>query len=504
MQNQKTKPLNVDLSKIIKKENAHPLLENAIIRMISTSHLPYYGEFALFVTFIEAKIGTCGVSVNKNGNMIFYWDPEWVSKQSMGSTIFVMVHEIFHLLFSHIKRTVGYNKNLSNVAQDMIINSIIYSDLMLGEKLGPGYENFIEVPLDDDGKNTALFVPKEYDGPWVFESLYKWLKEEYKEWKEENSDKCNDGKLTINVDKDGNMTMPGKEDEGGEQEEDGENGDQESGNEKGKEKLDSTGKPIYGPYAESDYQDQKSGEKRHTDIDCYSKEHIFEGLESSKGLTLDCHFDDEVPEEIRREVVNSVMQNLKNRGLETSDIAETLRKLQKSEKDYLKYIKRSLSHHVFGTKKMKSITKPNRRGIWGLKGNRKYKTKINCILDTSGSMSGEFEKALAYIFQNDISVNLIQCDTEVKDFIEVTDKNQLNQMEIKGLGGTTLTPGIKYIANNKDLNKLNTVILTDGYVDQLDFTGVKGKVLIISNSVECPILKSNNKIKQIIIDKSND
>jgi len=52
------------------------------------------------------------------------------------------------------------------------------------------------------------------------------------------------------------------------------------------------------------------------------------------------------------------------------------------------------------------------------------------------------------------------------------------------------------------LNKYNTVILTDGYTDSLDLTGVKGKVLVLSTGVECPVVETSSKLKQIIIDKT--
>jgi hypothetical protein len=73
----------------------------------------------------------------------------------------------------------------------------------------------------------------------------------------------------------------------------------------------------------------------------------------------------------------------------------------------LKEIKRTVSNLIFGTKKEKTIKKPNRKGIQGVKGNRKVKTKINVILDTSGSMGGAstFEKILGYVYQSDIEMN---------------------------------------------------------------------------------------------------
>jgi predicted metal-dependent peptidase len=189
--------------------------------------------------------------------------------------------------------------------------------------------------------------------------------------------------------------------------------------------------------------------------------------------------------------------------LVTNGVEQTLKTLRKSKKDHLKEIKRCMSNDIIGVKKQRTITKPNRRDIPGVKGHKKYNLKINAILDTSGSMTGEFEKVLSYIFQKDITINLIQCDTDIKSYVEIKRLSQLQKMPIKGLGGTTLTPGLQYIANDPKLNQFPTVLLTDGYTDSLDFTGLKKNLLVLSVGTNCPVLKSSStiKVKQIIIDR---
>jgi len=239
----------------------------------------------------------------------------------------------------------------------------------------------------------------------------------------------------------------------------------------------------------------------------YSLESIYENLEKNKGMTMDAHLksDDQVPKEVKREMVDRILNNLKNRGLmKGNGIMDTLRKLRKSEKDYLKEIKRSITSEIMEGRKNKSITRPHRRGVWGLKGKRKFKQKINAVLDTSGSMNGEFEKALSFIFQNDISINLIQIDTEIQEIKEIKSKHELEKVRIKGLGGTVLSPAMQYIAKDKKLNQFNTVVLTDGYTDSLNLKGVKGNVLVLSTSQECGISNSNTRVKQIIIEKKNN
>jgi hypothetical protein len=62
-------------------------------------------------------------------------------------------------------------------------------------------------------------------------------------------------------------------------------------------------------------------------------------------------------------------------------------------------------------------------------------------------------------------------------------------------------PKLQYIAKNKELNKYNTVLLTDGYTDTLDYAGVRGKILVLSTGDYCPVVQNSNQLKQIIIDK---
>ena len=138
-------------------------------------------------------------------------------------------------------------------------------------------------------------------------------------------------------------------------------------------------------------------------------------------------------------------------------------------------------------------------GIQGLKGHKKYKNEINVLLDTSGSMGGEFEKVLSYIFQNDIHINLIQCDAQIQAVHHIKDKKELEKMKIRGLGGTTLQPGLDFIANKKNkIHMFNICILTDGYTDSLNFKNIKTKTLILSTADKCPIQHDNGKVKQVL------
>ena len=464
-------------------------------------NLPYYGEFNLHVSFHEQdSIGTCAVNVTSKG-MNFYYSPKFLENMSQKEVNFITLHEDFHLLFNHPRRTITgqYDHKLSNIAQDMIINHVIWEDIP---------HAFVEIPKSPDGKNMALFVPKEYTGKLIFEELYEWLKEEKDKWQKEQkqnsqcqscngsgkkSDQKGDGQKS-----DGEGKGDKKDEKGsGSGSGDGQPQDEKcpdcegTGNEGGK---DSSGKPSYGPYGKNPSKDGES-------LDTWSKEQIFQDMENGNGEYLDKHIGDDVPEELRDAMVKDVMERLAARGLSAGSVETTLNKLRKKRKDYLREIKRAVSNMIFGTVKERTIVKPNRKGISGLKGARKVKTKINCILDTSGSMGGTFERVLNYVYRNDIEINLIEADTEVKWIENIKNTRKLETLKIKGLGGTILQPAIDLVADQ--YNQYNTVVLTDGYCDSLDLSKIKGKVLMVSIGVKVPISRSNGKVKQIMVEKEN-
>ena len=509
-------------------KHIHEKLLNGIQTMLIDTkvNLPYYGEFNLHVNFHEQdSIGTCAINVTSKG-MNFYYSPKFLENMSQKEVNFITLHEDFHLLFNHPRRTITgqYDHKMSNIAQDMIINHIIWEDIS---------HSFVEIPKSADGKNMALFVPKDYTGKLIFEELYEWLKDEKEKYDKEKKDgKCKNDKCQScngsgkkddkgqgqkqeqqgggqGQDKqEGQGQQPGEGQGKGEQEGEGQgDGGQQPGEGQGsgegqepcpdcggngnQDGKDGKGKPSYGPYGKNPGKDGDA-------IDTWSKEQIFDDMENNNGEYLDKHIGDDVPEEMRDAMVKDVMERLAARGLAAGNVEQTLAKLQKKRKDYLKEIKRAVSNMIFGTVKQKTIVKPNRRQIAGLKGTRKVKTKINCILDTSGSMGGTFERVLSYIYRNDIEVNLIEADTEVKWVENIKKKRQLETMVIKGLGGTMLQPAINLVA--EQFNEFNTVVLTDGYCDSLDLSKIKGKVLMITIGVKVPISRSNGKVKQIVVD----
>ncbi len=542
-------------SQIISKKGEHKKFTDLIIMMLSSNTLPYYAEFSTFINYFEStNIPTCGVNITKEG-MNFYWNRDFVDSLTQPEAMFLLLHENFHLLFDHTKRSIFYNKEFANIAQDMIINQIIHDDIIKKFKNHGGKQkDIIDIPKSHDefimdpktkkplttpdgnkipnpmyGKNTALFIPKDYKGEPIFENLYEWLKEKHEDYQkrkeqqeqqnggqgdqDQNQGQGGQGQPDPNgqpgdgqgqpqegqgegqPDPNGQGSGKGQPDPNGQGEggqgEPQEGDGQDQGQGQGKESTDSFGNPTYGPNG-------KNG------VDCNTLDSIFDGMEKGDEMTLDSHIEDDVQEQSRKSIVNDFMQRLKNRGLVSGDVEAILNKLRKSKKDYLKEIKRTISNHIIGASKRKSITRPNRRGIEGIKGKKKYKNVINVILDTSGSMCGDFEKVLSYIFQNDIHINLIQIDTAVKEVKSIKNKRELQKVVIYGMGGTVLQPAIEYVSQVENkISTFNNLILTDGYTDTLNFSQIKGKSLILTTGVEPKTVDPKGIVKTIQIDLEN-
>jgi len=460
---------------MIKLKNTHPFIIETVERMlIDVKHkLPFYGQFNLMVNFKDTEsIPTCGVNMTKRG-MYFYYNTKFLNelgttdgelkgansaekelsaKERQKMINFIVLHEDFHLLFNHPQRTVAgrFNPYLSNIAQDMIINSVIWDDISHDFVSIPKYpDNEKNRDLDVANKNMALFLPKEYmddGGEPIFEELYNWLRQK----KDDHDKRRADGEQSI--------------------------------------------VPAYGPGGTT-----PGGNS----VDTYSLDNIFDNMEENQGQWLDSHIEDEIPDELRDSMIRDTVERLKSRGFSNGNVEKTLMKLRKKKKDYLREIKRSMSNEIMGTKKMRSITRPNRRGIVGIKGNRKFKSKINVLLDTSGSMGGMFEKVLEYVFQNDVEINICEVDTQVHKMETVSSMKELQKLNIIGLGGTILQPGIDLITSSKDYNKYNTVLLTDGWCDTLDMSKMNGRVLGITVGDEIPISRKPRKgYKEIKVEKT--
>jgi hypothetical protein len=274
------------------QRNEHEKLIESIQRMLIDTrvNLPYYGNFNLFINFKERKdIDTCAVNMTASG-MNFYYNSEFLNRLSQKEVNFITLHEDFHLLWNHPKRTITgqYDHKLSNIAQDMIINHIIWEDIP---------HTFVEIPKDKDGRNMALFVPKEYEGKLIFEELYEWLRDQ-KEKREKSKSSCQSCSGTGKKDQSqsGNGDSDSKPQKGkgkgkgkGKSDQQQEQKGDSSGKSGSDDCPDCSGDSKYGPYG-------KNPKNEKSTIDTWSLDQIFDNLDSNNCNYMVVHLDDEISE----------------------------------------------------------------------------------------------------------------------------------------------------------------------------------------------------------------
>lgn len=415
----------------------------------SNLDLSFFGDIGTRFRFIEAKgkleeqVQTCGVNFSNDGVPNFFFNKNFVESLDEKSMGFVIIHEILHILLSHV-RSVEYNKlnpEIANYVEDMIINTIIIKDIT------NNFENiklFVQLPTEVG----LLTIPPEYnDGVRLHTTLYVWLFEEVEKRYNEIIDYAKKNNLPHDT-------------------------------------LEELKEIILNGVPSKKY--------------CVSTKEMLDNLIIRSGaggksgdcndsrfgsMTLDSHLEDEegMTEDIKKGLIERLMDELNNisksRGLDPGDLFTQLGSLYPKKKDYLKPVKFALNEFVKSIKKS-SWTRPNRR-FPDIKGYKKVGVTVNVLLDTSGSMGGEFEKVLSYVLQNNLRLNVIQCDAMVQSHNVINSMGELKKMKINGLGGTELQPGVNYLVEKKLTNN-GTVILTDGYCDRLNFNGGFKKVLIIT------------------------
>lgn len=119
----------------------------------------------------------------------------------------------------------------------------------------------------------------------------------------------------------------------------------------------------------------------------------------------------------------------------------------------------------------RSWARPSRRGAFRtdvvLPGRTREARILHIILDTSGSMMEDLQKALGAIERfcqdnNVEQVHLLQCDVGITSD-EIVEIGQLEQYEIKGFGGSDMSPAMLRLADDPEVEAV--IVLTDGYVD---------------------------------------
>lgn len=475
-------------SKVEAKE-IHPAIEQVLFDFRYKDNLGYYAFFLGYVDFYRSEeIQTACVTIH-NFKLAFKWNKDFFDNLSYKEVKFLVIHELFHLLFNHIERDKHYtfDHRQSNWIQDAIINHLITKN----------YNGIADMPKKPVSE-IILEQRKSLDAFAINPTNFDFARSNSSELQNFNDEQIYEHyKNEIDL-------------------------------------LDIEMRALYGDIApvgvllDSHYKDaliyekhylwlddikaeyyplDKDGRKKYNKIDTPTKwflNSIEYGGDSKMGVGsgMDSHDElepqNEAEEKLIKQMIDDVKETLKQRGHEKGG-HEMLNELCLEKRpNNLKYLKQVIGA-MKGTQIKRTFRKPNKK-VDLLKGRKKIGLEINVILDTSGSMFGDFDNAISEVFKDGYVINLVQVDTAVESVTKIKNKNELKKFAIKGGGGTCLQPAVDYIKDGKNrLNKYPTVLLTDGYTDTLNFPN--NDFMIISCHVECPISSQSCKVQQIIIQK---
>lgn len=98
---------------------------------LSNFHRLFYAVFELGKPLHTKQIETAAVGLNTHtGEINFLINPDFFYKLGEQEQLFIICHEALHIVLSHISRSMDYklDPQLSNIAQDIVINETLVTD----------------------------------------------------------------------------------------------------------------------------------------------------------------------------------------------------------------------------------------------------------------------------------------------------------------------------------------------------------------------------------------
>jgi len=377
---------------------------------------PFFSYLTMYLRPVECddewvkkngEMPSMGVDVKGN----LYYNPEFVNKLSDEERVGVLCHEVMHVALCHFDRAGSRDRNILNIAQDIVINDIIIENNFKLPELAiiPSNHNvtIAGIKIKDTNKKSA-------------EEVYNELIRHAKKVKVACI--C------------GNCKSKGKD----------------SGKVEGSCKG----------FDKHVYPSQPDGTKTGT------------SGKNSKGKSIDGDGNDEIPNVDWKKALAEAAEYSKQRGNIPSGLDRWIKEVLYPKMPWreilYKYITREIpSDFTYMTQSKKSIAT-------GIYMPNIYRETVDVVVsvDTSGSISQEqlteFMSEIIGIAKafSSIRMNVIICDCNVSEAIEVRNGNidKLMELKLTGGGGTSANPVVEYINENLPNTKI-WVYLTDGFTE---------------------------------------
>lgn len=352
------------------------------------------------------QIATMGITVQDNGQIILYYNPEFFNVLPEKQVRFVICHEIYHVALHHTttrKPLDRVENELHNIATDLAINSLLTS----------GSNHYREMPT---GKYKGV-LPKDYNFPekLALEDYVELLKKDMKDNPQNY------------------LSMQGEQGESQEGEGCGLGEDEEDGEGSSKQGKGKAGSKNEG------YGDGKKG-----------------SFDSHGGWQPNSYAKEKIKAKIER-----MAKSERSWGDMPADVKMIILAAQKSKVDWRRQL-RSYLGNTLSPEMDPTMKRPNRRFGWPFPGKTpQYMSRGLVAIDASASMNPkQLSQCAAEInaIRQYYPVDLVMFDADIELGPIPWDTKKI-KFEGKGGGGTSFQP-VMDLAEKKRYTTL--VMLTDG------------------------------------------
>ncbi len=394
---------------------------------------PFSGAVAMNLELIPVRDRRCATAMTDGKNIFF--DIDFLSRLNQDEREFVLGHEIWHVIMMHFLRGEGKDHEVFNIATDLEVNQLLEAD------------GFV-APAD------VLFPNSKHSRKCMFDLPDNLSAEEYYDLLMKNGN--------------------------------GSNSREEGGQGKGG-KGSGKGSPCNGQFDKhydknEDYSEENGASEAETD------KYGAKGFDKDFNVGQMKSEADEraAAEHIREAIVGAAQQIERQRGELPGFIKKIVKDLLDPKLPWKELLTAFVTSSFYNQTNWNT---PNRRFAWNgtyLPSHSGEMMKIAIGIDTSGSCANDCGRFLTEInsiaktFGN-YELHLIQCDTEVKDYMVFDEGNPLEPessgIEFKGFGGTILHPIFNYIEDN-ELDVDAVVVFTDGECEEFtDLDGIELPVM---------------------------
>lgn len=428
-----TKQLSEDKLKELKSNALNILLD---IRRRLLNDYPFLGSIAMSMDIVPVRDRDLTTAATDGTNI--YFDIDFLSKLKDDERLFVFAHEIWHAALCHMIRKETREIQLFNIAADLEVNQLLKADgftLIKDCILPKTFVNEVKLPNNDSAEN-----------------YYELLQNHLNKMKKQNNMKSNSDEFSGSSE-----SSDGDFDDGNFA------GCKGNSSKKKSVKVKSLDKHIYKDETSND----SSNNKR---IDRYG--------EVGKDPDFVPNVKPNIDSEMKSAISMAAQQFERQRGELPAHIKSIVKKLLTPKVNWKEVLQKFITTSI-DNKANWNI--PNRRFISSklyLPSRTGDQIKLGVIIDTSGSTENDIPQFVAELNSivksfNNYSLTVCQCDADVKSVKNYDQYNPLKveDIEIEGGGGTTLTPAFKCIQAQNDLSEHEVdclVVFTDGYFEQID------------------------------------